>query len=62
VREVGTDEVGQGWATLDVTLTAVATDGRDPAPRIASTCTMRVALPTAATDNPWSRRGDQWVP
>ncbi len=62
VRDVGTDEVGQGWATLEVALTAIATDGRDPTPRVASTCTVRVALPAHAADNPWSRRGDQWVP
>jgi len=62
VGALGTDDVGQGWATLEVTLTATATDGRDPAPRLASTCTVRVALPADAADNPWSRRGDQWVP
>jgi acyl dehydratase len=62
VTSVETDPVGQGWATLDVTLTATATDGRDPGPRVATTCTVRVALPASAADNPWSRRGDQWVP
>jgi acyl dehydratase len=62
VTDVSTDEVGQGWATLEVTLTATATDGRDPAPRTASTCSVRVALPSSDTDNPWSRRGDQWRP
>lgn len=62
VSATETDEVGQGWATLDVTLTATATDGRDAAPRLATTCTVRVALPATADDNPWSRRGDQWVP
>ena len=25
-------------------------------------CTARVALPTSADDNPWTRRGDQWRP
>jgi hypothetical protein len=25
-------------------------------------CSVRVALPTSADDNPWSRRGDQWTP
>lgn len=62
VREVGTDATGQGWATLDVTLTATATDGRDPEPRVATTCSVRVALPSTPTDDPWSRRGDRWVP
>ncbi len=62
VTDVATDESGQGWASLDVTLTATATDGRDPAPRLASTCSVRVALPADADDNPWARRGDQWLP
>lgn len=62
VGEVGTDGVGQGWATLDVTLTATATDGRDPEPRLASTCTVRVALPSDHDDNPWARRGERWIP
>lgn len=62
VGEVGTDSVGQGWASLEVTLIATATDGRDPAPRLASTCTVRVALPADGTDNPWARRGDKWLP
>lgn len=62
VAEVSTDAVGQGWATLDVTLTATATDGRDPEPRLASTCTVRVALPSDHHDNPWARRGERWIP
>ena len=62
VRELETDSVGQGWASLEVTLTATATDGRDPAPRLASTCTVRVALPADETDNPWARQGDRWLP
>jgi acyl dehydratase len=62
VTEVATDAVGQGWATLEVSLTATATDGRDPTPRLATTCTVRVALPASDTDNPWARRGDQWIP
>jgi acyl dehydratase len=62
VTALDTDEVGQGWATLDLTLTATATDGRDPTPRLATTCTVRVALPAAPTDNPWTRRGAAWAP
>jgi acyl dehydratase len=62
VTGVDTDALGQGWATVDVTLTATATDGRDPAPRLATTCTVRVALPSSPTDNPWSRRGTAWAP
>lgn len=62
VTSTETDQVGQGWATVELTLTATAADGRDPAPRLATTCTMRVALPADDTDNPWARRGDQWQP
>jgi acyl dehydratase len=62
VTATETDAVGQAWATVEVTLTATATDGRDPGPRLATTCTLRVALPASDSDNPWSRRGDQWVP
>lgn len=62
VTEVATDDVGQGWATLALGLTATATDGRDPEPRLATTATVRVALPADETDNPWARRGDQWLP
>lgn len=62
VTGVDTDALGLGWATVDVTLTATATDGRDPAPRLATTCTVRVALPSSPTDNPWSRRGTAWAP
>lgn len=62
VTAAETDAVGQGWATVELTLTAIATDGRDPAPRLATTCTMRVALPADDDDNPWARRGDQWQP
>ena len=62
VGSVEIDPVGQGWVTVDVTLTATATDGRDPEPRLATTCTLRISLPATSTDNPWSRRGDQWIP
>ena len=47
---------------LDVTLTATATDGRDPEPRSPRPARCASPLPTSADDNPWSRRGDQWVP
>lgn len=54
VTEVGTDDVGCGWAALLVTL---AVDGETK-----TDCTVRVALPTSADDNPWARTGDQWKP
>jgi hypothetical protein len=30
--------------------------------RLATTCSVRVALPTDADDNPWARSGDAWRP
>lgn len=60
VTDVSTDDTGCAWVSLDVTLT-VAADGDTPA-RIASTCEVRVAVPTSADDNPWARSGDRWQP
>ena len=54
VEKVETDAVGCGWAQLAVTLSV-----RDT---VATTCTVRVALPAHKDDNPWQRRGDQWQP
>jgi acyl dehydratase len=54
VGSVGTDETGCGWVELVVTLTV---DGE-----LKTDCTARIALPTDADDNPWTRRGDQWKP
>ena len=54
VEDVTTDEAGCGWASLLVTL---AVDGDTK-----TDCSVRVALPTASDDNPWARRGDQWIP
>lgn len=60
VTDVTTDDAGCGWVSLEVTL-AAANDLR-PEPRVCSTCTVRVAVPVDADDNPWSRRGDRWTP
>ena len=54
VETVETDAVGCSWAELAVTLSV-----RDT---VATTCTVRVALPNGDDDNPWRRRGDQWQP
>lgn len=54
VTGTSTDEAGCGWAELDVRLSV---DGD-----VKTTCAVRVALPTAADDNPWARRGDRWKP
>ena len=54
VEDVSTDDVGCGWASLLVTL---AVDGDTK-----TDCSVRVALPTGPDDNPWNRRGEQWLP
>jgi hypothetical protein len=54
VTSIDTDEVGCGWATIDVELT-VDDD-------IKTTCAVRIALPTSDHDNPWTRRADRWHP
>lgn len=54
VQELAVDAVGCGWVGLDITLSV---DGDTK-----STCTARVAVPVQATDNPWRRRGEQWIP
>ena len=54
VEDVTTDAAGCGWASLLVTL---AVDGETK-----TDCSVRVALPTSPDDNPWTRRGDQWLP
>ncbi len=54
VESTEKDRAGCGWVKLAVALT-VAGD-------VKTTCSVRVAIPTAADDNPWTRRGDQWIP
>jgi len=54
VTNVATDDIGCGWVDLDVSLAVGDT--------VATTCTVRVALPVDADDNPWTRRGDAWRP
>jgi acyl dehydratase len=48
------DAVGCGFVTVAVTL-SVEGDAK-------TTCSARIALPLAPGDNPWARRGDQWLP
>ena len=54
VTEAGTDETGCGWVGVDVELVV--------GERLCTTCAVRIAVPTTTDDNPWSRRGDRWVP
>ena len=54
VESTEVDGAGCGWASLAVSVT-VADD-------VKTECAVRVALPTTADDNPWTRRGDAWRP
>ena len=54
VEDVTTDEAGCGWASVLVTLSV---DGETK-----TDCSARIALPIDDNDNPWTRRGDQWIP
>ena len=54
VTDVSTDTQGVGWVSLDLAVHV--------GERLCTTCTARVALPTDADDNPWSRRGETWQP
>ena len=54
VNAAEVDDTGCAFATVDVTL-SVNDD-------VKTTCTARIAIPRAADDNPWARRGDDWRP
>jgi acyl dehydratase len=54
VEETEVDATGCGFVSVAVTL-AVEDDTK-------TTCAARIALPRTAGDNPWARRGDQWLP
>ena len=54
VTATGTDDVGCGWADVDVVVNV--------GDRVCTTCAVRVAVPTDDDDNPWARRSDQWRP
>jgi len=54
VTALDVDGTGCGWVGLALDL-RVGDDSR-------TSCTARVALPTAPDDNPWARRGARWAP
>jgi acyl dehydratase len=54
VESVDTDHTGCGWVSLTVTLSVGGESMTE--------CSVRVALPVTADDNPWTRRGDDWKP
>jgi acyl dehydratase len=59
VSAVDTDATGCGWAAVAIEVHA-GVWGR--APRLCTTATVRIALPTSPDDNPWRRSGDRWMP
>lgn len=59
VSAVDTDATGCGWATVAIEVHA-GEWGRPP--RLCTTATFRIALPTSPDDNPWRRSGDRWMP
>lgn len=71
VTATSTDAQGCGWVDLDVTLVVVGAGGADASAgteavaadeKVATTCTVRLALPVDADDNPWTRSGANWAP
>lgn len=54
VASVDTDDVGCGWAGVEIVVTVDD--------RTCTTCKGRIALPTTADDNPWTRHGETWKP
>ncbi len=54
VESVKTDDTGCSWATVG---TRVLVGGK-----VMTECSVRVALPADADDNPWQRKGPDWQP
>ena len=54
VEGVEVDDTGCAWAELALAVSVGGTPVTE--------CSARVALPTDADDNPWTRRGDRWQP
>ena len=54
VEAVRTDDAGCGWAEVAVSVSV--------GDKVCTECNARIALPAAAGDNPWTRRGERWKP
>jgi hypothetical protein len=54
VSSVEKDDTGCSWANLEINLSVDEKTVTD--------CSVRIALPQDADDNPWQRKGDGWKP
>ena len=54
VKGIATDAAGCGWAEVHVSVSV--------GDKLCTDCIARVALPISASDNPWKRKGKEWVP
>jgi acyl dehydratase len=54
VAKIETDDLGCGWATLEINLSVDEKTVTD--------CSVRIAIPKDADDNPWKRKGGEWQP
>lgn len=48
------DPAGCGWLELALDLRVAG--------EVKTSCTARIAVPTSADDNPWTRRAERWIP
>lgn len=54
VKKVADDDSGCSWADLEIELKV--------GDKVVTGCTARMALPKDESDNPWSRKGQDWKP
>ena len=54
VQQAEVDTAGCGWVQLALSMTVAG--------KLMTECEARLALPLEATDNPWRRRGAEWLP
>jgi acyl dehydratase len=54
VKSITSDAGGCCWLELDIAVTVAG--------EVSTRCLARVAIPAHADDNPWQRRGENWLP
>jgi acyl dehydratase len=54
VTSVDTDHAGCGWAGVEIAVKV--------GEKTCTACKARIAIPVTPDDNPWSRRGETWIP